>query len=107
MTSRLFNEVIRAKLDRCLQTLHEKGRLYAQEEDRLNQFRRLGSLLGLHPALVGITLMSKHFAALRDIVDKPQIRIQDVEELTQDLINYTLLVYCILIEQLEGRSQNG
>ena len=98
MTDKEFRDLHTAIYKREKRLLEVKGKLYAQENNRLVQFDRIAEFAGLPQDHVILTLMSKHFSTLRDIIVKGDFFEADEDlilELIGDIRNYLLLLYAL------------
>lgn len=111
MTHEEFNRIIRAKIEKCLETLVEKSRYYAINDDRLAQFKRIASKLNMNPCEVIRVLAAKHETALDDYTlfinsDTNSISWNEWEEKIGDSINYLLLLYATAAEIYSEITEN-
>lgn len=94
-----FDAVINAQLDRCKSIMIDKAKEYAQDADRLHNFRAAAGMMGCgtKEALAG--MMAKHTISVYDMCrsgEKYPVELWD-EKIT-DHINYLLLLRAIVEE---------
>ena len=88
----LIDELRKASLD----TLAEKNARYSPGGDKLHNIRAGGEILGGTPAQAAWGYMTKHLAALRDMVERDDFRDrEDLLEKCKDIINYICFLWCI------------
>ena len=96
MTSARFDLLVNAIRAVSLETLAAKNAKYAPADDRLHNFRAGGDVFGGTPAQACWGYLTKHLVALRDKVQRNDFRdIDDLMEKCQDIINYTVFLWCI------------
>ena len=102
MTADTFNTLVDAIRTASIDTLKAKNAKYAPDNDRLHNFRAGGDILGGTPAQACWGYLTKHLVALRDKVERNDFRdIDDLMEKCQDIINYTVFLWCIGNEEAE------
>jgi len=87
--------------DKMRSTLLKKGNDYSNE-DRLSNFKQVGTLCGLHPAKVALVVAAIKITRLCNLLDsgkKPEN--ESIEDSALDLCNYGILDYLILLEESE------
>lgn len=94
MTNYRFEELVAELRDASLDTLLRKNAKYA-DEDRLHNFHRGAEIMGGTPAQAALGYMTKHLAALTDMVQKDNFTDrEDLLEKCQDIINYICFIWC-------------
>lgn len=83
-----------------------KGSEYSGEEDRLANFKRGASLVGITPLQCAFVYASKHYDAIATYVrdearGETRPRSESIEGRLDDLMNYCFLMKCI-IREAEG-----
>jgi len=77
--------------------LIKKGVEYSQDDDRLGQFYRAGSVQGIHPTQALMGMAMKHVTSLADMVKNPSAySLKKFNEKIADLRNYTILLDALL-----------
>ena len=97
MTSEEFAIEVDKSVSRSKSILIKKGVEYSQDNDRLGQFYRAGSIQGIPApqALVGMAM--KHITSLADMVKNPSAySLKKFDEKIADLRNYTILLDALL-----------
>ena len=78
------------------ETLSSKNSKYAQNGDRLHNFRSGADIMGGTPAQACWGYLTKHLVALRDKVERNDFSDrEDFLEKCQDTINYIRFLWCI------------
>lgn len=96
MTAETFNKLVDEIRKASIDTLVAKNAKYAAGGDRLHNFRAGGDILGGTAAQACWGYMTKHLVALRDMVERDDFRdLEDLKEKCQDIINYTVFLWCI------------
>ena len=101
-----FNKLTHKLLNICINTLIYKGKEYSKDSDKLYNFKRAGAMLDQHPAQALRGMKAKHDISLLDIIDQvaegklPTRELLD--EKIKDSINYLILLYAIIIEEIEN-----
>lgn len=102
MTQEIFNALVEDIRLASIDTLMAKNAKYASDGDRLHNFRAGGDVDGSTPAQACWGYMTKHLVALRDMVKRNDFRdLADLREKCQDIINYTVFLYCIGHDEAE------
>lgn len=96
MDSAVFNRLLDELDGNSLKTLKEKNARYSRNADSLHNFRAGAEITGKTPAETCWGYASKHFIALRDMVDANDFsNREDFLEKCQDAINYIRFLWCI------------
>lgn len=83
--------------NRSKRVLLKKEKEYAEEEDRLDQFYRVGTLNNVYPTEALFGMASKHVTSIADMVKVPHIHsLKKWNKKLTDLRNYTLLLDALL-----------
>lgn len=102
MTAETFNQLVEEIREASIDTLKAKNAKYAPDNDRLHNFRAGGDILGGTPAQACWGYLTKHLVALRDMVERNYfLDLDDLKEKCQDIINYTVFLWCIGNEEAE------
>lgn len=106
MTSERFNEIVAARIKKCLDVLDKKAYEYAQEGDRLYNFRRAADLEGEEPEMALRGMLTKHVVSVYDIVDDIEFNDnlptkEHLDEKITDCINYLMLLEALIEERRE------
>lgn len=103
MTTEAFNKLVDEIRAASIDTLTAKNAKYAVGGDRLHNFRAGGDIIGGTAAQACWGYMTKHLVALRDMVERDDFHdLCDLKEKCQDVINYTVFLWCIGSERGEG-----
>lgn len=109
MTSETFAELLE-ELDGCSrETLVTKNRIYSEQHDGdcLHNFRAGAEIIGGTPAQAAWVYMTKHLAALRDMVDRDDFSdLDNLKEKCQDINNYIRFIWCIGNERHRMMKEN-
>ena len=97
-----FNEILEAQIKTCVDMLGSKAEEYADDVDRLANFKKAAALKGItvREALSG--MMVKHTVSVYDLCANPKDTPEAVwiEKIT-DHINYLILLRAVIIEEQE------
>ena len=99
-----FNELLDELDGNSLETLKQKNAKYASVDDCLHNFDSGAEIMGGTSAQCAWGYMTKHIAALRDMVYRDDFSDrEDFLEKCQDIINYIRFIWLIGNEQIERR----
>ena len=83
----------------CMNIMNSKGRDYAGTEDVLRNFKLGSKVLKISPRQVlGVYVFKPALPIIRCLLGEP-IHSEPIEERIKDVINYLLLLYCMLVEE--------
>lgn len=108
MTNEKFNNLFDLLVTQMRSTLTTKSNEYVRGDDKLHNFKRAAQIDDVHPleALRGMSL--KHRTSVSDIckdVVKGTLPTRELLlEKTVDTINYEILQYALILEQIEASS---
>lgn len=104
-----FETVAKQTINHCWDLLFDKSKEYANDEDRLANFKQATSLMNTNPARVCMFYATKHIASMAKIAEDIDKGIYPSEEtLTEkvgDFINYGLLFQANVLELLQEEAQ--
>lgn len=93
---------------RSHELLENKGKEYAHADDRLANFKRIGTLLGLKPAQVCLVYFHKHLDGIVSFVNSGEIYSgESLHERIVDAVNYLILLHAILDEHTHVNDSIG
>lgn len=96
MNSAQFDELVKARCEKIVNTLSVKAKEYVRGEDRLHNFNRGAEISGISRERVLHGFMLKHFISYLDIlddIDKGKAPSDDlIDEKIGDIINYFILL---------------
>lgn len=99
MDSERFNEVVKARIDKCLNVLCKKANEYATE-DRLHNFKVAAKLQACTPITALAGMMAKHTVSVYDLARDQEygaiIPKEMWDEKIGDSINYLLLLTALI-----------
>jgi hypothetical protein len=106
MTSEKFNEIVEARIKKCLEILCRKAREYSRDNDRLSNFKRAALFEDEEPEIALRGMLTKHIVSVYDIVDDVEFEgILPSKELLgekiTDCINYLMLLEGLIEERRE------
>ena len=94
----LVDEIRKASID----TLMTRNANYSTDKDPLRNFHIGGAMIGGTPAQAALGYMAKHLACLVDKVKENDFHDRaDLLEKCQDVINYTVFIWCCGNEEME------
>lgn len=103
MNNTEFEKIIEAQFDRCRETLLKKAEEYADDTDRLHNFKIAAKLQGVTPLTALGGMMAKHTVSVYDLIqgheDGLEIKKEMWDEKIGDSINYLLLMQGLLAEE--------
>ena len=85
--------------ERLVDLTRTKGREYANSDDQLANFKRLGEQLGLSPEKVIMVYMTKHLDSIHSYVRNPE---QDLSEPIDGRIDDAILYLILLKASING-----
>lgn len=95
MTRERFEELVLELREKSFDTLTTKNARYGNE-DALHNFRRGAQIMGTTEGMAALGYMTKHIAALTDMVTNNFFPDRDdLLEKCQDIINYICFIWCI------------
>lgn len=112
MNSREFNDIVESQVHSELDVLANRADAYANNIDRLRNFKEGGELNGTHSIKYCFALVTKHILALRDLVEKVSTgsatfapdELQRFTDYVTDIRNYSLLLKALYIETKTDRN---
>jgi hypothetical protein len=108
MNSDEFSDLIHMKLDRCKDMLGVKAGVYANNNDRLHNFKSAARKLDTIPEIALRGMRIKHEVAIDDFINALAGSItgwttmEEWEEKIGDSINYLLLLYALVVERYDS-----
>jgi hypothetical protein len=117
VNSQKFNEILDNRIKLMQSVLASKEKEYAENNDRLHNFNRAASMLGVSRESALIGMWTKHIISILDIVNKFDVirlvpkekrktihnlpSVAMIEEKIGDAINYLVLLEAMMKEDLE------
>ena len=97
MREKEFNDLV-AQLDAtCGAVLFDRAKAYAEDEDRLANFKQIAALTGLSASTVCMVLQAKHIVALAKAVREGNY--ERTTEYITDIINYQRLLHALIMDE--------
>ena len=107
MKAEQFEQNSKQLIDHCWDLMFSKAKEYASDEDRLANFKQGTSLFNTNPATVCMFWDAKHIASMVKIAQDMDKGILPTREMLlekcSDYLNYGLLFYSLVLEQIETR----
>lgn len=114
MNHKEFNDLVKRRMRLTQVTLASKAAEYADDGERLHNFKRAGQVLGTTPEAALLGFLTKHLVSLMDIIDgldenqqdplkKPEDYVPSqavVDEKIGDCISYLILLEGLLAERI-------
>jgi hypothetical protein len=98
-----FNEIFQDTVNRSRSVLVRKAGEYADENDRLHNFKQAAHLQATTQRITLGGFMAKHLVSVYDLIRKEECASLEVwDEKILDSINYLILLRAAVIEELEG-----
>ena len=105
MIPKKFYSLVADIMEMCSTTLMKKGDEYSIASDKLYNFKRAGAMLDQHPAQALRGMKAKHDISVLDIIEQVangQLPTKELlEEKIKDSINYLILLYAIIVEEID------
>lgn len=103
MNNTEFEKIIAEQFDSCRETLLKKAEEYADDTDRLHNFKIAAKLQGVTPLAALGGMMAKHTVSVYDLIRRHEngfeIKKEMWDEKIGDSINYLLLMQGLLAEE--------
>lgn len=103
MNNTEFEKIIAEQFDSCRETLLKKAEEYADDTDRLHNFKIAAKLQGVTPLTALGGMMAKHTVSVYDLIRRHEngfeIKKEMWDEKIGDSINYFLLMQGLLAEE--------
>ena len=84
-----------------------KGKEYANSEDRLGNFKRVGTTLDIPTLKVAYVYFKKHLDAIEYVINGKKELSESFEQRILDARVYLMLIYAIHIESQENQIKPG
>ena len=97
-----FNEIIQGQIEHSLVVLAEKGKEYSLSDDRLDHFKDAAAEQDMTPKQALWGMLSKHLASLNGMCKKGSSDKALWNEKITDSINYLLLLWALVEEELDN-----
>lgn len=111
MDANTFETEAQKVIDHCWKLLFSKSKEYANDIDRLANFKQPTNLLHMNQARVCLCYDSKHIASMAKMAEDADNGIYPSKELllekVGDYINYGLLFYANMLELIEKGDTNA
>lgn len=108
MDAERFNEVLEDQIRRITDILGSKAGEYANDKDRLHNFKAAGALQQIPPKGALTSLMAKHTISIYDMVESGKdFPMEKWDEKITDHINYLILLRALLIEEDDEEAKLG
>ena len=109
MNAQDFEQASRELMDRCWELLFSKSKEYANDNDRLANFKQPTSLFRTNQAKVCLFYDSKHIASMAKMAEDADKGVLPSKELLAekvgDYINYGLLFYANMLELIKKQEE--
>lgn len=98
MTNERFEELLEERIAKTRAVLASKGREYAPNEDRLENFKIAAAFLRTAPAEACLGFLAKHLASVVDLVRRGSTDAAAWDEKLGDAVNYLILLEALAEE---------
>lgn len=96
-----FEAIFNNQVELCRETLIRKGKEYADNEDRLINFKVAAALQACTPRAALGGMLAKHIVSVYDLVNEDHVSNLDLwNEKLGDALNYLFLLKACVIEEL-------
>lgn len=100
-----FEQVVNRQYKMCAATLIDKAREYADDQDRLRNFKIAAGLQGSTPRQALGGMLAKHLVSIFDLINEVECAPTPVwDEKLTDAMNYLLLLRALTVEELSQKS---
>jgi len=106
MTNERFDQILTARLIKIKNILGTKAGEYSSADDRLHNFKVAARISGKTPIQALDGMLLKHEVCYRDLVSGKKPTKEYIDEKIGDFINYLILAEALLIENIEGQSND-
>ena len=108
MRSEEFESRVRARIEKCLETLGVKAAEYVSTEDRLRAFKAAAALEKTTPESALGGMLAKHIVSIYDMLSNPDRHsMARWDEKIGDAINYLLLLDALLHDNKESINEEN
>jgi hypothetical protein len=107
MNSVRLNSIVEARIEAIRGTLEQKQKEYSSSSDTLHHFKAAARHRGITPEAALDGMMLKHEVSVADLVRDAEIIADSagarclIKEKIGDMINYLILLECLLLERLD------
>lgn len=104
-----FEYVLDKQLNKCKNILSIKSMEYANNEDKLHNFKVAAEMQGIKPREALAGMMAKHTVSVYDLCREPYLASADIwDEKITDHINYLILLRAVVREEMmEGSASDS
>lgn len=100
MDRETYNKLVENLIEKTRDTLVNKNKEYAPGDMPLVNFYRSADILALEPELVALGFQTKHITSVIDMLQSQKdYPLELWEEKLGDMINYCILIYCLIYEK--------
>lgn len=108
MDAQWFNQVLDDQIERVNEILRSKAGEYANDADRLHNFKASASLQGISPMEALRGKMAKHTISIYDMIASGKaFPVAKWDEKITDHINYLILLRALVVEEDEVDAKLG
>jgi len=101
MKTKEFDKILTNRLAQIKQILGSKAEEYAQDNDRLHNFKVAATMNQTTPAIALWGMATKHLVSVTDLINgKLSPSNEMIDEKVGDMINYLILLEAVLKEQV-------
>jgi hypothetical protein len=94
-----FDAIVRTENEVSVEMLIVKAIEYADQGDRLSNFKKAAGIRGINPADALVGMLVKHFVSVSDMAKTPHAYSLDTwNEKLRDIRNYTYLLKAVLLD---------
>lgn len=108
MNGKQFEEVLERQFKMTWAVLGDKAKEYADDTDRLRNFKIAASLQGSTPRQALGGMLAKHLVSVYDLINDVECAPTHIwDEKLTDALNYLLLLRALTVEELEATSKQS
>lgn len=107
MTPKVFDQIMKERLQAIVRVLGSKAGEYASKGDRLHNFKVAARIDNETPAKALWGMAKKHLVSIMDMVDGKPADIPMINEKIGDMINYLILLEAVLKEEFMNELNLG
>jgi hypothetical protein len=107
LTNEMFDDLVDQQIAACREMLTAKGIDYTDGNDRLYNFKVVGSMVGAAPELVWAIYWLKHVFAIAAFCGRERLESEPIEGRITDALNYLYLLRALVEERRTATNQQA
>lgn len=103
-----IQKILSDSFNKCSDILKSKGKDYTNgNDDGLVNFKQIATQFKIKPDLALGIFMNKHYSAIQTYILTGQVESEPIQERITDMINYLVLLRCLIIDEAKQVKTNG